>query len=266
MNSEIFLGDCLHVMEDLPDNCIDMVFCDLPYGTTQNKWDSIIPFDDLWRAYNRVVKENGAVVLTSQQPFTSKLIVSNPNQFRYEWIWEKNKATGHLNAKKMPMKAHENILLFYRKLPTYNPQKTTGHKPFGSVKPRKNIPHPKEKRNYNHLTETFGNDGTTTDRYPRSVQKFPVINNDNPLKFHPTQKPVGMIEYFINTYSNENDVILDNCMGSGSTCIACINTNRKYIGIESDKDYFDTAKNWIESHVPNENVSYSLETPLTQLL
>ena len=112
MNSQIFLGDCLHVMEDLPDNCIDMVFCDLPYGTTQNKWDSIIPFDDLWRAYNRVVKENGAIVLTSQQPFTSKLIVSNPNQFRYEWIWEKNKATGHLNAKQMPMKAHDNILIF----------------------------------------------------------------------------------------------------------------------------------------------------------
>ena len=139
MNSQIFLGDCLHVMEDLPDNCIDMVFCDLPYGTTQNKWDNVIPFDKLWSAYNRVVKENGAIVLTSQQPFTSQLIMSNPNQFRYEWIWEKNKATGHLNAKKMPMKAHENILIFYRKLPTYNPQKTTGHKPFGSVKPRKNI-------------------------------------------------------------------------------------------------------------------------------
>ena len=126
MDSEIFLGDCLSVMEDLSDNSIDMVFCDLPYGTTQNKWDNVIPFDKLWSAYNRVVKENGAIVLTSQQPFTSQLIMSNPSQFRYEWIWEKNKATGHLNAKKMPMKAHENILIFYRKLPTYNPQKTTG--------------------------------------------------------------------------------------------------------------------------------------------
>ena len=142
MDSNIFLGDCLSVMEDLPDNSIDMVWCDLPYGTTQNKWDSIIPFDELWSAYNRVVKENGAIVLTSQQPFTSQLIVSNPKQFRYEWIWEKNKATGHLNAKKMPMKAHENVLIFYRKLPTYNPQKTTGHKPFGAVKPRQNIPEP----------------------------------------------------------------------------------------------------------------------------
>ena len=266
MDSEIFLGDCLSVMEDLSDNSIDMVFCDLPYGTTQNKWDNVIPFDKLWSAYNRVVKENGAIVLTSQQPFTSQLIMSNPNQFRYEWIWEKNKATGHLNAKKMPMKAHENVLIFYRKLPTYNPQKTTGHKPFGAVKPRNNIPEPKEKRNYNHLSQTFGNDGTTTDRYPRSVQKFPVINNDNPLKFHPTQKPVGMIEYFIKTYSNENDVILDNCMGSGSTCISCINTNRRYIGIESNEEYFDMAKNWIEDHVTPIKLVQEVETPLTKLL
>ena len=146
----------------------------------------------------------------------------------------------------MPMKAHENVLIFYRKLPTYNPQKTTGHKPFGAVKPRKNIPEPDKKRNYNHLSETFGNDGTTTDRYPRSVQKFPVINNDNPLKFHPTQKPVGMIEYFIKTYSNEGDTILDNCMGSGSTCIAAINTGREYIGIEADEEYFNYAKEWID--------------------
>ena len=266
MNSKIFLGECLNIMSALPDGCVDMVFCDLPYGTTQNKWDSVIPFDELWSAYNRVVKQNGAIVLTSQQPFTSQLIMSNPNQFRYEWIWEKNKATGHLNAKKMPMKAHENVLIFYRKLPTYNPQKTTGHKPFGAVKPRNNIPEPKEKRNYNHLSQTFGNDGTTTDRYPRSVQKFPVINNDNPLKFHPTQKPVGMIEYFIKTYSNENDVILDNCMGSGSTCISCINTNRRYIGIESNEEYFDMAKNWIEDHMPKLNVSQEIDTPLTRLL
>jgi len=266
MDNSILLGDCLSVMEDLPDNCIDMVWCDLPYGTTQNKWDSVIPFDELWSAYNRVVKENGAIVLTSQQPFTSQLIISNPNQFRYEWIWEKNKATGHLNAKKMPMKAHENVLIFYRRLPTYNPQKTTGHKPFGAVKPRKDIPEPKVKRNYNHLTETFGNDGTTTDRYPRSVQKFPVINNDNPLKFHPTQKPVEMIEYFIKTYSNEYDTILDNCMGSGSACIACINTNRHYIGIESNAEYYMMAEKWIQDHVSVDEVSQEVLNPLQDLL
>ena len=241
----LFNGECLNIMSTLSDDCVDMVFCDLPYGTTQNSWDSLIPFDKLWEQYRRIVKENGAIVLTAQSPFDKILACSNLKDFRYEWIWEKNKATGHLNAKKMPMKAHENVLIFYRKLPTYNPQKTTGHKPFGAVKPRQNIPEPDKKRNYNHLPERFGNDGTTKDRYPRSVQKFPVINNDNPLKFHPTQKPVGMIEYFIKTYSNESDTILDNCMGSGSTCIAAINTNRNYIGIEADEEYYNAAKKWI---------------------
>jgi len=243
--NKIFHGECLEIMSTLPESCVDMVFCDLPYGTTQNEWDSLIPFDKLWEQYYRIVKENGAIVLTAQPPFDKILACSNLKDFRYEWIWEKNKATGHLNAKKMPMKAHENILVFYRKLPTYNPQKTTGHKPFGAVKPKDNIPEPDKKRNYNHVAKTFGNDGTTTDRYPRDVQRFPVINNDDPLKFHPTQKPVGMIEYFLRTYSNEGDVILDNCMGSGSTCIACINTNRQYIGIEGNLEYFSKAKQWI---------------------
>jgi len=249
--NQIFCGECIETMSTFPDNCVDMVFCDLPYGTTQNEWDCLIPFDQLWASYNRIVKENGAIILTAQPPFDKILACSNLKDFRYEWIWEKNKATGHLNAKKMPMKAHENILVFYRKLPTYNPQKTTGHKPFGAVKPKDNIPEPDKKRNYNHVTKTFGNDGTTTDRYPRDVQRFPVINNDNPLKFHPTQKPVGMIEYFIKTYSNPGDTILDNCMGSGSACIACINTDRKYIGIENDPEYYTAAKEWIESTINN---------------
>ena len=253
MNIELYNDDCLKVMEKLPSDYVDMVFCDLPYGTTQNSWDNVIPFDKLWEQYNRVVKQNGAIVLTSQQPFTSKLIVSNLKNFRYELIWEKNKSTGHLNAKKMFMKSHENICIFYRKLPTYNPQKTQGHKPFGAVKPKYNIPEPSEKRNYNHVSTQLGNDGTTTDRYPRSVQKFPVINNDNPLKWHPTQKPTEMIEYFIKTYSNENEVVLDNCMGSGSTAIACINLNRKFVGIELSKEYFDTAKKWIDNEKNKKN-------------
>ena len=168
MNSMLFKGECLEIMSTLSDDCVDMIFCDLPYGTTQNSWDSLIPFEPLWEQYRRIVKENGAIVLTAQSPFDKILACSNLKDFRYEWIWEKNKATGHLNAKKMPMKAHENVLIFYRKLPTYNPQKTTGHKPFGAVKPRDNIPEPEKKRNYNHLSKTFGNDGTTTDRYPRS--------------------------------------------------------------------------------------------------
>jgi site-specific DNA-methyltransferase (adenine-specific) len=246
---KLYNDDCLEVMKELPENYIDMVFCDLPYGTTQNFWDNIIPFDELWEQYNRVVKDNGAIVLTAQQPFTSKLIVSNLSCFRYEWVWEKNKSTGHLNAKKMPMKSHENVCVFYKNLPTYNPQKTTGHKPFGAVKPKDNIPVPEVKRNYNHVRRQFGNDGKTTDRYPRSIQKFPVINNDNKEKWHPTQKPVGMIEYFIKTYSNENDIILDNCMGSGSTGIACLNSNRKFVGIEIDKEYYEMAKSRIDESI-----------------
>ena len=146
------------------------------------------------------------------------------------------------------MKAHENVLVFYRKLPTYNPQMTQGHKPMNAVLPRDNMPAPDKKRNYNHVDKRLGNPGGGTTRYPRDVLQFPVINNDDPLKFHPTQKPVPMIEYFIRTYSNEGDVIMDNCMGSGSTIIACKNTNRQYIGIEYSEEYYQKAKDWIESY------------------
>lgn len=249
--SKLFHGDCLEIMSTLSDGCVDMVFADLPYGTTQNSWDSLIPFDKLWEAYGRVVKEDGAIVLTAQPPFDKILACSNLKDFRYEWIWEKNKATGHLNAKKMPMKAHENVLVFYRNLPTYNPQKTVGHRPMNAVLPRDNIPEPDKKRNYNHVDKRFGNVGGGTDRYPRDVIYFPVINNDDPLKFHPTQKPVSLIEYFIKTYSNPGDTILDNCMGSGSTCIACINTDREYIGIEFEEEYYKLAQEWINSAKSN---------------
>ena len=245
--NKLYRGECIEIMSTLPDGCVDMVFADLPYGSTQNSWDSLIPFDKLWEAYTRVVKEDGAIVLTAQPPFDKVLACSNLKDFRYEWIWEKNKATGHLNAKKMPMKAHENVLVFYRKLPTYNPQKTVGHKPMNAVLPRDNIPEPDKKRNYNHVDKRLGNVGGGTDRYPRDVLFFPVINNDDPLKFHPTQKPVSLIEYFIKTYSNPGDTILDNCMGSGSTCIACINTEREYIGIEFEEEYYKLAQEWINS-------------------
>lgn len=245
--NKLFLGDCIDIMSILPDGCVDMIFCDLPYGTTQNKWDSLIPFDKLWEQYNRLVKIDGAIVLTAQPPFDKILACSNLKDFKYEWIWEKNKATGHLNARKMPMKAHENVLIFYRKLPTYNPQMTTGHKPMNAVLPKDNIPAPEEKRNYNHVDKRLGNTDGTTIRYPRDVLKFPVINNDDPKKFHPTQKPVSMIEYFIRTYSNLGDTVMDNCMGSGSTVIACNNTGREYIGIEQSEEYFKLAKKWIES-------------------
>ena len=243
---KLYNNDCLESMTEIPDNHIDMVFCDLPYGTTRNFWDNIIPFDALWENYDRIVKDTGVVLLTSQQPFTSKLIMSNLSNFRYEWIWEKNKSTGHLNANKMVMKSHENVCIFYKKSPTYNPQRTTGHKPFNAVKSKKNIERPNELRNYGHIEQTLEYKGGATDRHPRSIQKFPVINNDNPNKWHPTQKPEKLIEYFIKTYSNENDIVLDNCMGSGSTGIACLETNRKFVGIESNDKYFNLAKKWIE--------------------
>ena len=170
------------------------------------------------------------------------------------------------------MKAHENVLVFYRKLPTYNPQMTQGHKPMNAVLPRDNMPAPDKKRNYNHVDKRLGNPGGGTTRYPRDVLKFPVINNDDPLKFHPTQKPVQMIEYFIKTYSNEGDVVMDNCMGSGSTIIACMNTNRQYIGIESSGEYYEKATEWINSYnkvepfVTDEEVSHTTPNPLIDAL
>ena len=220
-------GDCLKLMKDIPDGSVDMVLCDLPYGTTaRNKWDCILPYDLLWEQYTRIIKNNGAICLFSQLPFDKTLAVSNLPMLRYEWIWKKKQGTGHLNAKKMPMKAHENILVFYKKLPTYNPQMTVG-KPYtcksgrGSTNYREQI---------SVITENKG------ERYPIDVIEF---KSDKGL--HPTQKPVALLEYLIKTYTNEGDVVLDNCMGSGSTCVAAINTNRHYIGFELDEEYFDIA-------------------------
>lgn len=203
-----------------------MVLCDLPYGTTQNKWDSIIPLDLIWDAYKRVVKPNGAIVLTAQAPFDKSLGASNLAMLKYEWIWEKEMGSGHLNAKKAPLKNHENILVFYTKQPTYNPQFEFGGKPYVAVSG-------KGSSNYGEQVETVTeNDGR---RYPKTVIKF----SRDREKVHPTQKPVALMEYMIRTYTNENNLVLDNTMGSGTTGVACLNTNRKFIGIEKDKTYFD---------------------------
>lgn len=220
-------GDCLELMKDIPDKSIDMILCDLPYGTTKNKWDSVIPFEPLWEQYNRIIKDNGAMVLFSQMPFTVDLVASNYKDFRYEWIWEKLSASGHLNANRMPMKKHENILVFYKKLPTYNPQFTEG-KPYVATYSTHSSNYGKQKDNITTI-----NDGK---RYPVDIIKF---NNDRGL--HPTQKPVELLEYLIKTYTNEGEIVLDNCMGSGSTCVACVNTNRHYIGFELDPQYYDIA-------------------------
>ena len=230
-------GDCLELMKDIPDKSIDMILCDLPYGTTRCKWDSVIPFEPLWKNYSRIIKDNGAIVLFSQMPFTAALVMSNLKMFRYEWIVEKSIATGFLNAKHMPLKCHENICIFYKKLPTYNPQMTKG-KPY-SIKRRDCGA--QYLGNFDNI-ETK-NEGT---RCPRDILKDLWKPYCGGKLFHPTQKPVPLLEYLIKTYTNEGEIVLDNCMGSGSTGVACVNTNRNFIGIELDEKYFKIAKERIK--------------------
>lgn len=229
----LYNGDCLKVMNGIADKSIDMILCDLPYGTTQNKWDSCIDLEMLWTQYCRVIKDNGAIVLFAQAPFDKVLATSNLEMFRYEWVIEKTKATGHLNAKKMPMKAHELALVFYKKLPVYNPQKTEGHKPVNTY-----TKHTNDGSNYGKTTPGVSGGGSTS-RYPRDILRFKWDTQMSAL--HPTQKPVELCEYLIKTYTNEGMTVLDNCMGSGSTGVACKNTGRKFIGIELEFEYFDTA-------------------------
>lgn len=236
---QLLQGDCLELMKDIPDGSIDMILCDLPYGTTRNKWDCIIDIDALWNQYKRIIKYNGCIALFSQTPFDKVLGSSNLKMLKYEWIWEKTESTGFLNAKKMPLKSHENILIFYDKMPTYNPQFTYDGKPYKYGK--SNI----SSLNYGNSNGTNGiieNDGR---RYPKSIIRFKKDKKKTSL--HPTQKPVALLEYLIRTYTNEGDTVLDNCMGSGSTGVAAVNTNRSFIGIELDKNYFNIAKERIES-------------------
>lgn len=241
--NKIIHGDCLEHMMDIPNKSIDMILCDLPYGTTACKWDSIIPFNRMWISYERIIKDNGAIILTSSQPFTSSLVMSNPKIFRYEFIWIKNKGGNPLTANKMPMKEHESILVFYKKFPTYNEQlekraasglkrvkssALTGGSIIASDVYGSSI---QNKRKYSDL------------RKPKSVQFFNVERG-----LHPTQKPVALFEYLIKTYTNEGDMVLDNCAGSGTTGIACINTNRKFILIEKEEKYIEKMKNRIYNH------------------
>ena len=239
---KLYQGDCLELMNNIEDKSIDMILADLPYQTTNCKWDSQIDLPSLWKQYNRIIKDNGAIVLFAQPPFDKVLGVSNLKMFRYERIWEKTQATGHLNANKMPMKAHENILVFYKKLPTYNPQKTQGHKPAHTG--TKYIATQNKTDIYKEVKKEISFGGNT-DRYPRDVIVFP--SDKQKCHLHPTQKPVALLEYLIKTYTNEGDLVLDNCMGSGSTGVAALNTNRNFIGIELDENYFNIAKNRIEN-------------------
>lgn len=240
---QLYNGDCLEVMKSIPNKSIDLILCDLPYGTTKCKWDTPIDLFAMWNQYNRIIKDNAPILLFAQTPFDKILGSSNLSMLKYEWIWEKTQATGHLNAKKMPMKAHENILVFYKKLPIYNPQKTTGHKPIHSY--TKYIKTQNNTELYGYMKQEISGGGET-DRYPRSIITF--ASDKQTCHLHPTQKPVTLLEYFIKTYTNEEMLVLDNCMGSGSTGIACINTNRNFIGIELDKQYFDIAKERLTSY------------------
>lgn len=240
MINQIWNMDCLDGMSEIEDNSIDMILCDLPYGTTQCKWDTIIPFEDLWNHYNRIIKENGAIVLTSAQPFTSLLVSSNIRNFRYSWVWEKSKATGYLNSKKRPLIAHEDILVFYKKQPTYNPQMVIG-KPYNKGKALRTT------NVYGKQKETLVENKEGL-RYPRTVQYFKTAESEGKV-FHPTQKPIELFKYIIKTYTNEGDVVLDNCIGSGTTAIAAIATNRNYIGFEKDKEYYKLSLERIENFI-----------------
>lgn len=236
MNCQLFLGDCLEIMQTLQDKSVDMIFCDLPYGTTQNKWDSIIDLDLLWNQYNRICKDNSAIVLTASQPFTSKLVMSNIDNFKFEWIWQKTVGSGQLNIKKQPLKIHESVLVFYKKPPTYNEIKTLGT-PYNMTRKASKF----DNTNYGAQKDVIkNNDGF---RHAKSIIQ---ISNPRIKDGHPTQKPVELCEYFIKTYSNPGDIILDNCMGSGTTGVACINTNRNFIGIEKEEKYFNNSKQRIE--------------------
>ncbi|MBN6886224.1 DNA-methyltransferase [Cytobacillus horneckiae] len=240
-------------MKNIPDKSIDMILCDLPFGTTKCKWDTVIPVSPLWEQYERIIKDNGAILLFAQTPFDKFLGSSNLKMLRYEWIWEKTAATGHLNAKKMPMKAHENILVFYKKLPVYHPQKTQGHKQTNSF--TKYLSTQNRTEIYGKATAEIKGGGEA-DRYPRSVINFP--SDKQHCNLHPTQKPVALCEYLIKTYSNEGDLILDNCMGSGTTAIAALNTNRKFLGYELDEYYFKISEERIKAHNKQLNLALQL--------
>ena len=240
---ELIQGDCLEKMKDIPDGSIDMILCDLPYGITHCKWDTVIPFEPLWEQYRRIVKSDGAVVLFSAQPFTSKLICSAIDIFKYDWCWQKPKGTGHLNAKKQPMRDKEDICVFYKEQCTYNPQMTKGT-------PYKDKAG-KDHSNNTSMSDCYGKytnyrEVNTGFRYPKQIIQFGVVERGT---IHPTQKPVALSEYLIKTYTNEDETVLDNCMGSFTTAIACLNTKRNFIGIEKDEHYFQVGKDRLKKYL-----------------
>jgi DNA modification methylase len=225
---EIILGDCLEVMKNIEDKSISLILTDLPFGMTKNEWDKKLSLDKLWEEYKKIIKDNGAILLFAKGVFAAELIMSNKEMYRYSYVWVKNKTTGHLNANRMPMQATEDILVFYKKLPVYNPQKTGGHSPVHAFYTRKSG------SNYNQA-DKLTKGGGSTERYPSNVLYFNVAKN----RKHPTEKPVELLEFLIRTYTNEGDVVLDSCCGSGSLAAACINVNRDFICIEKEEKFYN---------------------------
>lgn len=236
-NLELKQGDCLELLRDIKSQSINMIFADLPYGTTKNKWDSVIDLKLLWEQYERIITDHGVIALFGDEPFASELRMSNKRLYRYDWIWIKHNSTGFLNANKMPMKNTETISIFYKHLPIYHPQMSVG-KPYVTKNHDKSSNYNDFKSNY--LTVNHGT------RYPTTTIKFNAVMTTNEKRYHPTQKPVKLLEYLIRTYTDPNMTVLDNVMGSGSTGVACVNLSRNFVGMEKDKNYFNTAKQRIE--------------------
>lgn len=236
--NRIYQRDCIEGMQLIPDKSVDMILCDLPYGTTRNKWDTIIPFEPLWEQYSRIIRDNGAIVLTGAQPFTSALVMSNPKLFKYIWTWDKANPTGFLNAKKQPLRVTEDIVVFYKLQPTYNPKME-----------KRGVP--RKKGGYNKIggSDNYGKFedkvSISDEYYPTNLIRF--SNAARKGRVHPTQKPVPLFEYLIKTYTNEGDVVLDNCMGSGTTAIACVRNNRNFIGFELEREYVEIANKRIDA-------------------
>lgn len=244
---KLYKGDCLEVMENIPDNSIDLILCDLPYGITNCKWDSLISFDKLWKQYHRIIKNNGVIALFSSQPFTTKLIYSNFKYFKYCWYWKKSNVTGGIFCKYQPMRCIEDICVFYKKMPTYNPQGIRELKQIKIKQPQETIQVYRKKKNPSIQTHTG---------YPKHILEFDNVPTNK--RHHPTQKPVELLEYLIKTYTNPGEIVLDNCMGSGSTGIAALNTGRKFVGIELQDKYFNISCNrfgeWFLKDEVKENV------------
>ena len=242
---ELMKGDCLEMMKSIPNGSVDLILTDPPYGTTQNKWDSVINLEGMWKEVWRVLKPNGACVLFSAQPYTSVLVTSQIKYYKYEWVWVKNLKTGNLNARRMPMGGHETLQVFYKKPPTYNPQK------------RKRTTEVKSGNKFNSKTSNYGTqreeylDRQSDEINPDTVLlQFKCVHNSSG-KVHPTQKPVDLLEYLIKTYTQENETVLDFTFGSGSTGVACVNTNRNFLGVELDENYFNIAEKRIQDALDN---------------